>query len=175
MSGRRRKVSGLGFTLLELMIVVVIIGILASVAIPMITKYLKKSKTSEAALNLRKIYDGEIAYYVEERIDSSGGTLSKYFIAAPSAPSEAPGIDKRTGNWEDANWSAIKFNPDGPVLYQYSVQTGGVGTTASFTARAVGDIDGDGTTSLFERVGSVNSATGGVEGGAAIYMLDELE
>ena len=37
-----------GFTLVELMIVVVILGILAAVAIPAFTRYVKRSKTSEA-------------------------------------------------------------------------------------------------------------------------------
>ncbi|MCB0309235.1 MAG: prepilin-type N-terminal cleavage/methylation domain-containing protein [Bdellovibrionales bacterium] len=164
-----------GFTLIELMIVVAIIGILAAVAIPAFLKYIKKSKTSEARMSLRKIYDGEITYYSEEHVNQSGTILSKQFVDVAPQPSSVPGINKASGNWETADWQAIKFASDAPVLYQYDTVTGGSGTTSSFTARAVGDIDGDSTTSLFERVGTVDAGTGEVVGGAGLYSVSDLE
>ncbi len=165
--------KGKGFTLLELMAVVAILSILATAAIPLLGKYLRKSKTTEVGLNLRKIYDGEVAYYVEEQTLQSGALASKQFVSLAPTPS-SPMNDKQPGNFETEGWRAIKFSPDGNVLYSYSAIAGGFGLTASFTARGVGDLDGDGNTSLFERVGSVNSS-GAVEGGAALFSLDELE
>ncbi|MDI7269001.1 MAG: prepilin-type N-terminal cleavage/methylation domain-containing protein [Myxococcota bacterium] len=44
-----------GFTLVELMIVVVILGILAAIAIPLYMRFVQRSKESEAAINLGKI------------------------------------------------------------------------------------------------------------------------
>ncbi len=170
-----KKLNKKGFTLIELMIVVAIIGILAAVAIPAFLKYIKKSKTTEARTNVRKIYDGQIAYYNEEYVDQSGTILSKRFIAAGPTPSSVPSVNKTAGNWGDANWSALKFGTDSPVLYRYTATQTGTGTQSRFTARAEGDLDGDQTTSLFERIGTVNSGTGEVDGGAGLYSNQDIE
>jgi len=54
-----------GFTLIELMIVVAIIGILAAIAIPNFLKFQAKSKQSEAKTNLAGIFTAETAYFGE--------------------------------------------------------------------------------------------------------------
>ncbi len=159
---------------MELMVVVVIIGVLGSVAIPMLNRYMKRSKTTEATLNLRKIYDGEISYYQEEHTDSNGQALSKYFLSCAALPA-VPKDQKQSGDWSQDNWPLIKFAPDGPVFYSYTTAATGMNLTAMFTARAEGDIDGDQTTSLFERIAAVDASTGEPLGAASVYMLDELE
>ena len=57
-----------GFTLIELMIVVAIIGILAAIAIPNFMRYQAKAKQSEAKGNLGAIYTSEITYMAEKDV-----------------------------------------------------------------------------------------------------------
>lgn len=67
----RKKFKPTGFTLIELMIVIAIIGILAAIAIPNYLRYQTRAKTSEARANLKGIYTSELAYYGENNTYSS--------------------------------------------------------------------------------------------------------
>ena len=60
-----------GFTLTEIMIVIAIVGILASIAISNYNKFQAKSKQTEAINNLEAIYISEIAYFGEYHTYSS--------------------------------------------------------------------------------------------------------
>ena len=57
-----------GFTLVELMIVVVILGLLAVIAVPALQKYMRKAKTAEARVQIAKIYDGASGYFKTEHV-----------------------------------------------------------------------------------------------------------
>nr|WP_324289155.1 prepilin-type N-terminal cleavage/methylation domain-containing protein [Myxococcus sp. MISCRS1] len=65
MLNRLLKKKG-GFTLIELMIVVAIIGILAAIAIPNFIRFQAKSKQSEAKTNLKAIFTAQKAYFGEK-------------------------------------------------------------------------------------------------------------
>jgi type IV pilus assembly protein PilA len=172
-----------GFTLIELMIVVAIIGILAAVAIPAFMKYIRRSKTAEATMNLRKIFDSSVSYFNEEHAARTGDILPRQF---PVAVGSTPGTKACTNGssqkiqpnaqvFSIATWQALNFSVDDPFYYQYTYESNGsTGVSSKFTARANGDLDCDNTLSTFERIGTVDAANN-VNGGAGLFQAEELE
>src|SRR5688500_18565316 len=80
-----------GFTLLELMTVVAILGLLASLAIPGYTSYVRRSKSSEVATNLNSMFKTAASYYSMERSGQGAGStaLARNCTVASGGPSPA--------------------------------------------------------------------------------------
>lgn len=75
---RNKKKSQGGFSLVELMVVVAIIGILASIAIPSVNKYMAKARQSEAKTNLSSLYTAEKAFFAEYTVYDERFTVVGY-------------------------------------------------------------------------------------------------
>ena len=102
-----------GFTLIELMIVVVIIGILAAMAIPRFMRASVKAKQSEAKGILKQIYVMESSYFQEKEC---------YY------PSDGSSVTAHAGE----NIPPLYIEITIPAYYSYTVT--GTGTTFSATA-----------------------------------------
>jgi type IV pilus assembly protein PilA len=172
-----------GFTLIELMIVVAIIGILAAVAIPAFMKYIRRSKTVEATMNLRKIFDSSVSYYEAEHASPTGAILDRQFPATVGwSPATNCGTQSggkcnpatEAASWRNTTWAALNFSVDDPFYYNYQYTSAGTASNSTFSAEARGDLDGDSTYSLFRRNGSVTSENN-VTGGAGLYSENDIE
>ena len=190
----RRKQDG--FTLIELMIVVAIIGILAAIAIPAFINYVKRSKTSEAPANLKAMFTGAASYYNSESsqqaliMRSDGAVTTTRCIAGPALqPTMIPGSQKFAIDWtavgmtaEIGTWQSLQWQVSDPVYYQYQVTPivgAGCGDmspvgTHVYTFAANGDLDGDGVQSLFELAVGIDEGNVLYRNGA-LYVANELE
>ena len=172
-----------GFTLIELMIVVAIIGILASVAIPAFMRYIAKSKTTEATQSLRRLYEGSRAYYMD--IGAARGTTGSLSLQFPPTEVVTPAASccVNPGHkcqpsptvWDSGTWNALHFDMPDPHYYRYEYVATGTDTSAAFTARALGDLDCDGNLSTFEMTAHANSAGRDLTGSAGIFKTAETE
>jgi type IV pilus assembly protein PilA len=151
---------------------------MAAVAIPAFLRYVKRSQTTEAVANLRRLWDAAVAYYDQPHTGPTGERLAPQFPAsAPLTPAAVPcgePVIPEPGVWSNPTWEALHFVVSDPHRYAYQFDAGGEGETAYFIASAFGDLDCDGLFSSFARVGTIGPG-GRVRGGAGLFMSDELE
>ncbi len=174
------------------MIVVVILGVLASVAVPAFLNYLRKAKSAEAEDKVSQIYRTAVSYFHAEQFErgledainpqfpedegpSPGACETECAMQGdgrchPSAM--VPGSYDPDEIWDTPTWIALDFGINDPhyFVYQFASTNADVrgGAGSVFTARAMANLDGDDVCSTFERAGVANEF-GEVEGSRGVY------
>jgi prepilin-type N-terminal cleavage/methylation domain-containing protein len=164
--------AGSGFTLIELMMAVAIIGVLAATAIPAFSKYIRKAKTAEARQNLKKISDGARQYYLDQQAADVTGMqpLPPQFPSALIAitpwdntccANGAAGTKEKcqptpNGVGDHPAWTALQFSLSEPTYYLYFYYRSGPPFGNEFTAWAQGNLDCDNQISQFTVHGFVD-------------------
>ena len=164
---KARQGHARGFTLIELMIVVAVIGILSAVALPAFMKNVKKSKSSEARINVERIYHGGKAYF-----EAQQNFVVRASALVPAARAcSGPGVSVKhlASAWVDSpEWDALNFEMNDRFLMQYDY----IGTAASMQAVARGDLDCDTTLSSFSQTAT---QTNGVFAGGVLVVSNPNE
>jgi type IV pilus assembly protein PilA len=169
------KKSKEGFTLIELMIVVAIVGVLAVLAVYGVRKYLANAKTAEARNSL-----GQLAKDAATAVEREKGTsayiapgstsaLMRSFcdvasqVPATSSTVSGQKYQSSKADWTSGSstggWQCLKFSLEEPQYYAYTY-TAAAGTSANnggFTAQAFGDLNGDSNFSTFTVSGTAYS------------------
>ncbi len=139
-----------GFTLIEIMMVIAIIGVLAAIAIPNFLRFQFRARIAEAPLMLGMIRTGQIQYFATHDcymdINPNPGAIPPAGGVLPFNTAQSGIIPCSGGALEFAD---IGVDVGTPVHFQYQCTVLAVANTEGFACDAEADLDTDGVTSVW--------------------------
>jgi type IV pilus assembly protein PilA len=161
-----------GFTLIELMITVALIGTIAAIAIPNFMTYQARSRRAEGYTNVAgiahayKSFQADRGTYPDMVTETSAMGAAAASLPDPAAfGMAAPGTVKMP--WDTATgkfFNIVGYQAEGAVYYTYDVKSSSCGNACSsqscFTITAHGDVDGNGSLGALMYVHPMTDAAG---------------
>ena len=130
-----------GFTLIELMLVVAILSILATVAVPAFKLMTDKAKTAERGAVLHGLRNSINTLWAKDGNFGGGTTTAPWNPTLPASSADA--VVRRQFNPTTGVWSKLDLNIEGALYYSYRFTTDETGTPYLYTIEVRGDIDGN--------------------------------
>lgn len=144
---------------LAISIVVVLLGAI----VPSLQRRARATRSAEAVERVGQLYRRSLVYWAGEQVGPvapARSTLHTLPQTAPLTPAIVPAghaVTDPADTWSGPTWNALEFHLTDPHYYAYAYEASGDGTSAGFTARAHGDLDGNGIASTYERSGRANT------------------
>ncbi|MBU0550526.1 hypothetical protein KKF91_10245 [Myxococcota bacterium] len=148
----RKHQSGISTVL-----IIALIGALAIILVvlsPLILRHLRYSKTTEAMMNVRKLFDSSVSYYESDHENKNENIIPRQFPESVgftpdkmACDGDSPRAHKSSPEmWSHPTWKALDFKIDeGQKFYfSYKYESTGAGEGASFTITAQGDLNCNG-------------------------------
>lgn len=146
----------------ECVVVALLLTMLGAIAIPAYSRNVRRARTAEIYDSLDRIARGAATYHQSVHTDIFGHLLFRQFPASVGAtPSthccgSPGGVCRRAlENWSNNVWNSLHFVLESDHYYQYQFDSFGSDGGSRFTAWAKGDLDCDGVTATWRRMGSV--------------------
>lgn len=185
MSIRMRRLAARGFTAIEVVIVLAVVGVLALVIVPQLRKYFRRTKTVEAVDNLNTIYKSSLAWYEAQSTAPANKGKPQRF---PASTADTPGVNTCCGQpgdkcdpakaaplWKASpTWSALGFKIEDTFYFWYRYESEGADDKATFKVWASANLDCDDTYSTFMRGGRIDDS-GRPTSSGEMYINNETE